>query len=340
MESFYLTLISDDSLNFFPDNCPNSFINRLDETIHLSESVYEMALCEMSYIAGFKNNEHNASFQCFDFLADYRLPQNKKRKRNLSDVDDEILTKKRKRNLSIGDNIQKYGPPQKYGKMTTIHLNELSISSPSELVTILNEQVWLQVSRLKQRKKQIFSYDIVQNRIWLNFNNDEDYISLKLHSNILELVGCMKDPKPSQVIYVGRDKRKQGYMYKNRHRYFGPAYADVRWESTCRARDFFMYEPQINNVDAFLIYTNLIYPCQIGSGRANLLRFVDVPSKNKERKRISINLGGIFFYKKLCIRDISDIQIQIKDIKNQPVKFNSYVRIVVHIRPQILHKND
>ena len=347
MESFYLTLISNDSLNFFPDNVPNSFINRLDEPIHLSDSNYEMALCEMSYIAGFKNNEYNASFDCFDFLADYRAPQDngnkekeiqdnvnkekeiqskKKRKRNLSEVN-EIVSKKKKFDLINPE-------PKKYGKLTTIHLRQLSISSPTELASILNEQVWLQVPRFKFIKKEIFSYDQVQKRIWLNFENDIDYITIKLHSNVLRLIGCMNYPKPSQAVILGRDKRAYGYLYEGKHRYFGPAYVNMVMKSTCKARDFFRYEPKINNVDAFLIYTNLIKPCQIGSGRANLLRFVDVPPKNEKSQRISINLGGNFFYKKIYLRDICDIQIKINDIRNNPVKFNSYVRIVVHIRPR------
>jgi len=302
-------------MNFYPNNIPNDFINRLDQPIQLPDTKYEIALCELSYISGFEVDEHESSFECFDFLAKYESPE------------------------------ENYEDPPKtefYGKLSKVNLGKLSISNAEELVSILNEQVWKKVKRLKSLKRQIFSYDINQNRIWLNFE-DTDYISIKLHSNILKLVGCVLNPTPMEVVYLGKGKRPFGYQYKGVLRKFGKAYRNVTWKSTCTSRDFFKYKPSINNVDTLLVYSNIIHPSQIGSGRANLLRFVDIPEekkKNSSNSRITLKLGGNFFYMPLSLREISDIQIQIRDNNNLPVKFTDYVRISLHIRRQINNNNN
>ena len=91
-----------------------------------------MALCEISYISEYQTDEQNASFQCFDFLADYKVPKET-------------------------DQVSNEPNEKYYGKMTTHRLNKLNISSPFELVSFLNEEVWLKVQRLKmQKKKNIF----------------------------------------------------------------------------------------------------------------------------------------------------------------------------------------
>ena len=48
MKDFYLTLLSDSSLNIFADNKQSEFTVRLDHLIHIKEERWEVALVEIS----------------------------------------------------------------------------------------------------------------------------------------------------------------------------------------------------------------------------------------------------------------------------------------------------
>ena len=48
MKDFYLTVLSDGSLNMFADNKQSEFTVRLDHSIHIEEERWEVALVEIS----------------------------------------------------------------------------------------------------------------------------------------------------------------------------------------------------------------------------------------------------------------------------------------------------
>ena len=48
VKDFYLTLLSDSSLNIFPDNKQSEFTVRLDHPIHIEEERWEVALVEIA----------------------------------------------------------------------------------------------------------------------------------------------------------------------------------------------------------------------------------------------------------------------------------------------------
>ena len=48
MKDFYLTLLSDSSLNMFPDNKQSEIIVRLDYPIHIEKERWEVALVEIA----------------------------------------------------------------------------------------------------------------------------------------------------------------------------------------------------------------------------------------------------------------------------------------------------
>ena len=48
MKDFYLTLLSDSSLNMFPDNKQSEFTVRLDHPIHIEDERWEVALVEIA----------------------------------------------------------------------------------------------------------------------------------------------------------------------------------------------------------------------------------------------------------------------------------------------------
>ena len=64
MKDFYLTLLSDNSLNMFPDNKQSEFTVRLDHPIHIEEERCEVALIEIATPSEVLNitEENNFSF--------------------------------------------------------------------------------------------------------------------------------------------------------------------------------------------------------------------------------------------------------------------------------------
>ena len=63
MKDFYLTLLSDSSLNIFPDNKQSEFTVRLDHPIHIEEERWEVALVELATPSEVLNiTEENSSF--------------------------------------------------------------------------------------------------------------------------------------------------------------------------------------------------------------------------------------------------------------------------------------
>ena len=214
--------------------------------------------------------------------------------------------------------------------------DQLDLCSPQEVVALLNKEIWENVPRLRITKRKVFSYDENQNRIWMAFTNS--FISIKLHKNILKLVGCLEpdwQPLKPTVVYLGKTKEINSFQYKGETLNFADKYKNSHWASKCEHRNFFTYAPDINKVDSILVYTNIIAPTQIGSSRANLLRFVDLPPSTKENKaRESIDLGGNFFYRKVLFQSISQIQIVIRTIDAKPVQLSSFVRLTLHFRPR------
>ena len=374
MESYYLTLISNDSLDFYPLNRPTNFINVLDSPLKVPSN-YECALVEISFVNSFSIQENQSRFDIFDFLAVEKPPDPKpkpnydadleetsppvkrleegleketvggKRRKRSRDQDLHTLVKRRRVEGDVGTKDQHSEKPKvrknndvekKYGEAYYVIFDQLDLCSPQEVVALLNKEIWENVPRLRITKRKVFSYDENQNRIWMAFTNS--FISIKLHKNILKLVGCLEpdwQPLKPTVVYLGKTKEINSFQYKGETLNFADKYKNSHWASKCEHRDFFTYAPDINKVDSILVYTNIIAPTQIGSSRANLLRFVDLPPSIKENKaRESIDLGGNFFYRKVLFQSISQIQIVIRTIDAKPVQLSSFVRLTLHFRPR------
>lgn len=50
MESFYHTVMSDASMNFYPDNTISNFKNHLHSPLKLDDYMYEVAITKYSYV--------------------------------------------------------------------------------------------------------------------------------------------------------------------------------------------------------------------------------------------------------------------------------------------------
>ena len=68
MKDFYLTLLSDSSLNMFADNKQSEFTVRLDHPIHIEEERWEVALVEISTPSEVLNITEENNFFFLTFL--------------------------------------------------------------------------------------------------------------------------------------------------------------------------------------------------------------------------------------------------------------------------------
>ena len=67
MRDFYVTLLSNASVDIYPNNSPSNFTNRLGVTLEL-EPEMEVGLAEVSYVNAFENVSSEPKFQVFDFF--------------------------------------------------------------------------------------------------------------------------------------------------------------------------------------------------------------------------------------------------------------------------------
>ena len=65
MKDFYLTLMSDSSLNTFPNNTQSSFTIRLDQPINIEKENWEVALVEFITPSRVNNISENNNFFLF-----------------------------------------------------------------------------------------------------------------------------------------------------------------------------------------------------------------------------------------------------------------------------------
>ena len=68
MEDYYLSLMSDSSLNIFSNNTQSSFTVRLDQPINIEKENWEVALGELITLSGVNNISKNNNFFFLSFL--------------------------------------------------------------------------------------------------------------------------------------------------------------------------------------------------------------------------------------------------------------------------------
>ena len=72
-EDFYPTLLSDSSLNMFPDNKQSEFTVRLDHPIHIGKERWEVALVEIATPSEILHITEENNFFFFTFLDQHIL---------------------------------------------------------------------------------------------------------------------------------------------------------------------------------------------------------------------------------------------------------------------------
>ena len=237
----YVTLLSNDCLQEFPENHPSSFKNRLDAPLNLGP-YHEMALCEMSYINSIDSSDDKPLQGCikiFDFLA-----------------------------TKDGGST--------FGHWAEETLKKSCFSNAKELITCLNEAVWRGCTRLRDTKREIFSFDRSQERIWVDFSDKDDYVTILIEGGYLVLLGIEDKSTPSQLVVLGKDKAADSYTYNGEKRVFAEDCREA-FKSVCTKRNFFSHLPKTLHFGELLVYCDCIQPLYCGGGRNRILRFVQGP---------------------------------------------------------------
>ena len=156
-----------------------------------------------------------------------------------------------------------------------------------------------------------------------------------VYGRLLYTLGCTDNDTPSQTdnIALGHDKKKLSYTYKGEVRKF---YDDVNsWTTSVHSESYFDYLSQIDAIDCFVIYSNLVAPTQAPDGAFNILRTCPIKSSGSSDSR-TIQIFSNPDYLPLSRNHFESISVSLRTIFGAPLPLQGgFVRLRCHFRPRI-----
>ena len=152
---------------------------------------------------------------------------------------------------------------QYYGKYYEFSFNHMYVSTPTDLIDSLNEEIYNYIPDEKKKRREIFS--LKNGKVWLSFN-DDCYYTVILRSTTLLLLGAATKTDPTAAICVARSKPAKSFVRDGKTYHFAPEYDNVL-NSRCPGIDFFKNQPKIPVIDNFLVYCSLIVEQHVGGER-------------------------------------------------------------------------
>ena len=300
-ESFYLHVVSTDSLTTYPDNQCSKFTNTLPTDITFPDvTKYECSLAEISYNSNFNNISDDCSFVLFDFL--YLWP----------DID-------------------------KYGKLYNIQIPSGNYESAQVVCDYLNSLVdELDISRLKNKK--LFTYNMYTRKFDLNV--DGLYLTILIKGSLIDILGLERRlALPNQIGYIGKSKAKEYYYYPENPKPKEPTekrYFKNRrqsWDSDSVHGGTSPFVAQMTCVSAFLVYVDFIKDVVYGSRFSNVIRTAACRGKNNGERIVDSFIKRI--YVPIKFNQFNSISVEIRDFQSRPLEFLSgNVTCTFHIRPK------
>lgn len=244
-ESFYVTLLSDASMDYHPQNTPSNFINKLARTIDLPENM-EVGLAEMSYIKSFDNVYiQKGSLQVFDFLYRYKNGY--------------------------------------WGEMFDCDIPEGYYSSASTFADQLNKSISRAVPRIREFHKKIFEYNGVTRKF--SYDLRDPYLTIRIKGDLLRLLGAGRGNfSLDQALYIGAEK-KDKYSYwsvKSGEEKLRRFKSTETWKGSALSGEM-KFGPQMQEVDSFIVYCSIIEQQIVGDTSSEMLRWL--PIKGEDGKR-------------------------------------------------------
>ena len=291
--SHYITTLSQANKREFPSNCSSSFVNELDEPIQITAGA-KICLFEISIENAVIVSDEDAKLEIIAWL----VPSPKQR--------------------------------GKFGKKSVIEFGDEEIISGEALAKRLNVCIWNMDKDLRDKKKPMFDYDRIQDRIWF-LGDPNIYITLVLHNKLLEIVGVTQDHRSvASLVILGKTKPADFYVYKGEKRYFADNCKEAL-ASASQDKNYFEYPPNIQDgVDCLMIYINLINDSHIANKRGQVCRFIPF-QKSLTKKRTTFNFGGSEMYFEINQNSINTIAVQIRDLKGRFVNLAGYARCIFHV---------
>ena len=291
MTDQYITLLSTYNCDIFQNNNSASFRNLMPRELQF-ESNAEVSLVEISFLHDFIiNPKQPAGVTLFDFKF---------------------------------KNEKGY-----YGKFYEFDLEHKLINNPIDLCNQLNDFILMKVKRLKESKRQIFTFES-NKRIWINFE-PTDFILLILKAGVLPIVGAIETPMTGVAIIVGKNKQELYFTEDGKEYYFASNCRQV-YHSFCEKRDFFQFPPRLGLVQEFLVLSSIATETPVANHLVKLLRFVTTDSDHSG-KRVNVTFNNRM-YVPLAENNITQIEIQLKSLDNQLLSLQGLCRVILHIRDQ------
>ena len=134
-----------------------------------------------------------------------------------------------------------------------------------------------------------------------------------------------------QASIYGKTKNADFYMYNGQKRMF---IHHETYTSKVPRTMYFKYQSQMEQIDSFLIYSDIIEDQIMGDTYASLMRFCAI---NGDSDRRVVNGFDIPHYIPLRTRRIPEIKIQIRDLWDNFIKFQTgFIHLKLHFRKRQL----
>jgi len=305
--SFYVTLPSNGSKKFFPENNTNSYKNQLAREIRV-DGDWEVALTEIHYPQTTKSLENVGKIQ----ILVYRFDDQGSIKSKESDITGVEKYQVMVCPLEYGfGNIQIKAPSNTsngIAKSLDTFVLEIPIakySSPKAVVEVLNKVIANKVEELKQQnsprlgKLLEIGFDSPQNKFYLK----PQYVLVDIiyykHDEVCRILGFSTPAKRYEKLEI-------------------------------RSTLSLPLSPELNIVNSLYIYTDVIENDLVGDSLVPLLRTVDISGEPGEARH---EIFTRCYYKRVNRSNIPSIEIQINSETGKVVKFESgHVICVLHFR--------
>ena len=247
-ESFYLHVVSTDSLTSFPANTASKFTNILPIDVSFPDvTKYEVALSEISYNSNFYNISDDCAFGLFDFL-------------------------------------YSWSGTKLYGKLYDLKVPSGNYENPEIVCGFLNSLVQkLPIPRLKN--KNLFSYNRYTRKFDLVVA--DLFLTIIVKGSLIDILGLERRYAiPNQIAFIGKSKEKEFYLYGKEKRFFKNKRQS--WVSDSEQGGISPFVAQMTSVSAFLVYVDFVGDIIYGSNFSNVIRTVAIRGSNNGERVVDV----------------------------------------------------
>ena len=325
MASSLIHLISSGDTGRFVNNEPNDYITRLDSDLFVPIGS-ELACIEVSYQCTHEQDEREAKMEVIDWMVEHPKAKPKpKPKPKLGLAPDPPPTP-----IPIPVSTSKWGLKKSFT------LGRVDLPNAEALCASLNYNIGKIFPRLKRTR--IFTFDRTQNVIQVTFPKKPYRFTLILESRLLELVGMEPESHTVDRTIIGATKPADFFLY---------TYEDIKGEMVTEKRYFvdslkekltskesvhsyFLLPPKLSSQHSIYLYTDIVEDSLISNSRAPLLRIIPLLPTTR---RVTQNFGTSLQFVKLRSTRIREIRIWMTDMWGIPIKFSSYSRLTLVVKP-------